>query len=131
MVEQYDPRDPRANQKAFVVDPPNFEFRAMLALMFGLMFCVPIVGGIVAILMARSVLRAPVPTSQTARITSRVAIVLGGLNCLIWSIFLVQKATGTLPQMGPENIPTTQPASARTYTASLAIWPPMRSAKFR
>jgi hypothetical protein len=109
VVDTYDPRDPRANQQAFIVDPPNYEFRATIALMFALMFCLPIVGGLIAILAARSVLRTAVPTSRTARITSRVAIVLGALNCLMWSIFLVQKATGTLPDGDRPFAPTTVP----------------------
>lgn len=109
MVEQYDPSNPRANQQAFAVDPPNYEFRSTISLMFGLMYCLPFVGGIVAIMTGLTVLRAPVPTSRTARIAVRVAIVLGAMNCVMWSILLVQKATGTLPQGKGFVTPTTAP----------------------
>ncbi len=52
---------------AFAVDGPNYEYRTSIALLFSLMYCLPIVGGVVAILTARSVQRAPVPISNTAK----------------------------------------------------------------
>ena len=106
MVEKYDPANPRANQNAFVVDPPNFEFRATIALMFGLMFCLPILGGIIAISLGRSVLQATVPKTLLARNVAWIAIVLGSANCIIWSVRAVQLLVG---EASPEGMPTTGP----------------------
>ncbi|HEV7299108.1 MAG TPA: hypothetical protein VGN72_07065 [Tepidisphaeraceae bacterium] len=106
MVERYDPSNPRANQQSFVVDPPNFEFRATIALMFGLMFCLPIAGGIVAIAMGRSVLQATVPKTILARNVAWIAIGLGAANCIIWSVRLIQLAIGETPMEMPATRPT-------------------------
>ncbi len=89
MRENYDPTSPRANQQAFAVDTqPHYEYRAAVALMFALMYCLPIVAGVIAILTARNVLRAPVAISNTAKWSSIVSIVLGCGNIIMWMINL-------------------------------------------
>ena len=70
------------------LEPVNYEYRACLALLFGMMYCLPIVAGVIAILTARQVLLAPVPISRTAKISSIVSIVLGAGNVIMWMINL-------------------------------------------
>jgi hypothetical protein len=106
MLENYDPKNPSANRAAFRVDPPNYEWRASIALLFSLMFCAPIVAGIIAILTARTVLRAPVPITQTARIASWVSISLGTANILIWSLFILGRILGWWGHAPVEPAPT-------------------------
>ncbi len=107
MRETYDPQDPNANRAAFAVDPPNFEYRTAVALMFAIMYCVPILSGVIAILTARTVLRAPVAITKTAYYSSWVAIVLGAGNIGIWTVFFIGKLAGW---WGPGDIqPTTVP----------------------
>ena len=61
-------------------------YRAAVALMFGMMMCLPIIAGVIAILTARNVLKAPVAISNTAKWSSIVAIVLGSANIVIWLV---------------------------------------------
>lgn len=86
MVERQPPTA-RTTVPAFL-EPVNYEYRAAVALLFALMYCLPIIAGVVAILTARSVLRAPIALSNTARISSIVSIVLGSGNIIMWSINL-------------------------------------------
>jgi hypothetical protein len=75
------------------IEPPNYEFRATVALMLGMMVCVPFATGIASVIVATTILKAPA-ASRTAKWVAVVAIVLALINFFAWGyrIFMAIRA---------------------------------------
>ena len=69
------------------IEPPNYEFRATVALVLGLMICVPFATGIAALIVAWTIFKAPA-ASLTAKRAAGAAALLGLCNLVVFTYWI-------------------------------------------